>query len=82
MQNTIPISDLTSYNKVLNSVSVGNPLFLTQNGKNRFAVLDMGDYEKITSSLNLLSKLAEGENSAQQNNWISFDNAMKILEDN
>jgi len=81
MPNIRPISDLRSYIEVLNTISNGEPLFLTKNGRGRFAVLHMADYEKMIASLKLITKLSEGEESAKKEGWISFDNVSKILGD-
>ncbi len=80
MPNIRPISDLRSYSEVLNSITLGEPLFLTKNGRGRFAVLDMADYEKMTASLKLLSELAKGEEAGNKEGFVSFDNVSKLLE--
>ena len=41
MPNIKPISDLRNYSDVLRDVSVGAPVFLTQNGRGRYAIIDM-----------------------------------------
>lgn len=46
MPNIKPISDLRNYSDVLRDVSVGAPVFLTKNGRGRYAIIDMQDYEK------------------------------------
>ena len=46
MPNIKPISDLRNYSDVLRDVSVGAPVFLTKNGRGRYAIIDMRDYEK------------------------------------
>ena len=38
-----PVSDLRSYNEVLSDVHEGSPVFLTKNGRGRYAILDMKD---------------------------------------
>ena len=38
-----PISDLRNYNEVLRDVSVGEPVFLTKNGRGRYALVDIAD---------------------------------------
>ncbi len=80
MPNIRPISDLRAYSEVLNTISEGNPLFLTKNGRGKFAVLDMADYEKLTATLGLMSKLSAGEESAKIQGWIEFDDALKMVE--
>lgn len=46
MPNIKPISDLRSYSAVLEEVAEGSPVFLTKNGRGRYAILDMNDYER------------------------------------
>ena len=46
MPNIKPISDLRNYNEVLRDVEAGSPVFLTKNGRGKYAILDMEDYEK------------------------------------
>ena len=46
MPNIKPISDLRNYNEVLRDVTAGEPVFLTKNGRGRYAVVDIQEYEK------------------------------------
>ena len=41
MPNIKPISDLRNYNEVLRYVSVNEPVFMTRNGRGRYAVVDI-----------------------------------------
>lgn len=41
-----PISDLRNYNEVLKDIEVGSPVFLTKNGRGKFATVDIEEYEK------------------------------------
>jgi len=58
-----PITDLVNYSELLHNVDIGQPVFLTENGYGRFAILDMRDYEKTKAIIKLLSELAKGEKS-------------------
>jgi len=42
-----PISDLRNYNKVLVDISEQQPVFLTKNGRGKFAIIDIAEYEKL-----------------------------------
>lgn len=45
-----PISELKDYNKVLNNVKYGEPVYLTKNGKGQYAIYtieDADNYEEI-----------------------------------
>ena len=44
MPNIKPISDLRNYTDVLHDVTVGAPVFLTKNGRGKYAILDIHDY--------------------------------------
>lgn len=74
-----PISDLRSYNTVLNDVEFGTPVFLTKNGRGRYVLMDIDEYEKNQASLALLSALAEGEISAKVQGCLSIDEAERRL---
>lgn len=73
MPNIKPISDLRNYNEVLHDVAVGEPVFLTKNGRGRYAVMDIAEYEKIQATLKLMNQLAEGERSGRERSWLSMD---------
>lgn len=73
MPNIKPISDLRNYSEVLRDVAVGEPVFLTKNGRGRYAVLDINEYEKINASLKLLSMLAQGEREGNEKGWLTPD---------
>jgi len=63
MPNIKPVSDLRNYNEVLRSCQVGEPVFLTKNGRGRYVLLDIQEYEKQQAVIKLLSKLAEAEDT-------------------
>lgn len=73
MPNIKPISDLRNYSEVLSDVAVGAPVFLTKNGRGRYAIIDIQDYEKTQATLRLLNELAKGRRSGEQEGWISSD---------
>lgn len=66
MPNIKPVSDLRSYTAVLDEVAAGSPVFLTKNGRGRYAILDMEDYERYEAERTLLSQLDAGLRSAQE----------------
>lgn len=72
MPTTRPISDLHNYDEVLRDVKNGEPVFLTRNGKPRYVILKIEDYEKNSATLRLMSELEKGERSAQEKGWIDF----------
>ena len=59
MPNIKPISDLRNYSDVLRDVAVGAPVFLTKNGRGRYAILDMRDFERAQATIQLMNELAK-----------------------
>ncbi len=82
MPNIKPVSDLRNYNEVLRDVATGEPVFLTKNGRGRYALLDIADYEKTQATIKLMAELAEGERSGREEGWLTLeelDDYLKIL---
>ena len=73
MPNIKPISDLRNYSEVLRDVAVGAPVFLTKNGRGRYAIVDMQDYEKTQATLKLMNELAKGRRSGETEGWLMPD---------
>lgn len=74
MPSILPVSDLRNYNEVLKKCQVGEPVFLTKNGRGRFVVLDIEDYEKDRAEKKLLMKLQEAEEAVKDGEgWLSLD---------
>jgi len=67
------ISDLKNYNDVLDNVAVGEPVFLTENGRERYALIDLQEYEKMRATISLLSELAKAEKSALEEGWCTIE---------
>ncbi len=68
-----PISDLRNYNEVLRKIEIGSPVFLTKNGRGRYVVLDIQEYERTEATLQLLTELARGEKEGREHGWLSID---------
>ena len=80
MPNIKPVSDLRNYNEVLRDISIGEPVFLTKNGRGKYIMQDIADYEKTQATIRLLTALAEGEASVKsKDDWISLDDLEKSL---
>ena len=69
MPNIKPISDLRNYGEVLRDVAVGSPVFLTKNGRGRYAIVDLEDYEKTKAALRLMKELSQGKVSGDERGW-------------
>lgn len=79
MPNIKPVSDLRNYNEVLKDIAVGEPVFLTKNGRGRYAIVDIEEYEKTRATLKLMGELAKGERSGNENGWLSIADIEKEL---
>lgn len=64
MPNIKPVSDLRNYAEVLRDISVGEPVFLTRNGRGRYVLIDIEDYEKTNATIKLLTELSKVKSSA------------------
>lgn len=80
MPNIKPVSDLRNYTEVLRDIAVGEPVFLTKNGRGRFVILDIKEYEKEQAKLKLLTELAKGEQSVRDNGWLSQEDVERELD--
>ena len=69
MPNIKPISDLRNYTEVLRDVEEGAPVFLTKNGRGRYAIVDMHDYEKAQATIRLMNEIAKGRRSGETEGW-------------
>ena len=79
MPNIKPISDLRNYSDVLHDVAAGAPVFLTKNGRGKYAILDMQDYEKMQSTLRLMRELTKGRKSGEEKGWLTMEAVEKNL---
>lgn len=74
MASILPVSDLRNYNEVLKNCQIGEPVFLTKNGRGRFVVMDIEDYERDKAEKKLLEKLHEAEEAVKDGNgWMTMD---------
>ena len=79
MPNILPVYDLRNYNEVLKNCRKGEPVYLTKNGRGRFVVLDIEDYERECAEKRLLMKLQEAEEVVKGGEgWLSLDE-LKVL---
>ena len=79
MPNIKPVSDLRNYTEVLRDIAVGEPVFLTKNGRGRYAIVDMEEYEKTQAVLKLMGELATGEHSGNETGWLNIADIEKEL---
>lgn len=79
MPNIKPVSDLRNYTEVLRDIAVGEPVFLTKNGRGRYAIVDMEEYEETQAMLKLMGELSKGEHSGNEKGWVAFSDVEKEL---
>lgn len=78
-KRTRPVSDLAKYEETLKDVSIGNPLFLIEGGKERYVVMTIDDYEMRKALNRLHNELASGEKSGRDKGWVGLQEAKKRL---
>ena len=79
MPNIKPVSDLRNYTEVLKDIAVGEPVFLTKNGRGRYAIVDMEEYEKTKAVIKLMGELSKGEQAAKEKGWTDISDVEKML---
>ena len=79
MPNIRPVSDLRNYTEVLRDISVGEPVFLTKNGRGRYVIIDMEEYEKTQATLKLMNELVKGERCGNKEGWMPIDDVEKEI---
>ncbi len=79
MPNIKPVSDLRNYNEVLKDIAVGEPVFLTKNGRGKYAIVDIEEFEKIKAIIKLMSELSRGEQSAKEKGWTDIADVERSL---
>lgn len=82
MANILPVSDLRNYNEVLKNCHKGEPVYLTRNGRGRYVVLDIDDYERDQAEKKLLMKLQEAEAVTKDGKgWLNLDELKALVEE-
>lgn len=79
MPNIKPISDLRSYTAVLDEVAQGSPVFLTKNGRGRYVIQDIADYERHEAEHTLLSQLDYGRRVADERGVLTAEQVRGIF---
>ena len=60
MPNIKPISDLRNYTEVLQNVDVDAPVFLTKNGRGKYVIMDIRDYDREQALARLMQVWGDG----------------------
>ena len=79
MPNIKPVSDLRNYNEVLKDITVGEPVFLTKNGRGRYAIVDISEYERTKAIIKLIGELNKGEVAAKEQVLKDISDVEKML---
>ena len=79
MPSIRPFSDLQNYNELLRNVAIREPVILTKNGKEKYVILDIADYEKMQATMKLITELAKGEKSEREQGWLSSKDVERSL---
>lgn len=84
MPNIKNISSLRQYTSVLDEVDKGNPVFLTRDGKGKYAILDMEEYDNMREALwgRLFDELDDSRRAGDEQGWVSLADAKKQLNAN
>ena len=75
MPNIKPVSDLRNYTEVLKEVAAGSPVYLTKNGRGKYAIIEMKELDELKAAMRLLSEIEKGERSARVGGWIPASQA-------
>ena len=73
MPNIKPISDLRNYTEVLRDVEEGSPVFLTKNGRGKYAIVD------TLAARRLMSELAKGRRSGETEGYLTVEEVEESL---
>ena len=80
MANILQISELRNYNEVLKNCHKGEPVYLTKNGRGRFVVMDIEDYERDRADIKLLTKLQVAEDAViDGEGWLDLDELKALV---
>ena len=79
MSNIVDLSELQNFTDVLDGVKIGSPVFLAHDDTKRYVIVDIEDYNRMRSSIKLLSELAQGRMSVKAHKAIPIDEVMRDL---
>jgi hypothetical protein len=68
-----PVSDLRNYTEVLKMITADSPVFLTKDGRSRYVIADIDEYEKTRAVLKLIAELEKGRISGEQERWLTLE---------
>ena len=76
------VSSLRQYTAVLDEVDKGSPVFLMREGKGKYAILDMEEYDSMREALwgRLFEELDDARRVGDEKGWVSLTAAREQLE--
>lgn len=80
MPSIVPISDLKNYSEVLRSCDQGCHRIPDQNGRGKYVVQSLAEYEKLQATVSLLAELSKGIESYHKEGGLTVDEAFDGLE--
>ena len=80
MTKIVPISDLKNYSEVLGSCDDGSVVCLTKNGRGKYVVQTIQEYEKLKAAVQLLAALSRGVESLRAEGGLTVEEAFDGLE--
>jgi prevent-host-death family protein len=79
MPNIKNISSLRQYTSVLDEVQNGSPVFLTREGKGKYAIIDIDEYDSMKEALwgRLFEEIEDAKVEGDKYGWISLEEVKK-----
>lgn len=84
MLNIKPISELRNYSTLLETVTPGDPIYLTRNGHGVYALVDIADQEdyiQTKAALRFMCEMNKGMNAGEENDWLTADEVRARLKE-
>ena len=76
-----PVSDLRNYNEVLKDCGYQSPIFLTKNGRGRYVLMDIAEYERISYDREVYEKVMHAEKQFENGETLTLEECRdKLLE--
>ena len=80
MPQIIPIKELRNTNEISRIChEKDEPIFVTKNGYGDMVLMSMETYERNMARVDLLNRIAEGEEDIQKGNLLESDSVLKSL---
>ena len=84
MPNIKPISELRNYSALLESVSPGDPIYLTRNGHGAYALVDIADQEEFIqtkAALQFMCEINKGMRAGEEQGWLTANDVRARLKE-